>query len=197
MIERPPMRKFESRNASFQSSHPPASGIRGAIDSLVQGSLVDLFGAYGVAVAPLPRSSRSQIPTVAYISATVGFVRLALASPAGRITLSLPCALLEQMSPHAAGKLQADWARELANQLMGRIKNRLLPFNVRLQVGVSTLVDSARLAHQLQGSQEARVYIGRTLRGAIIVTFEGMPEDSELSYVGPVSQASEGDAILF
>lgn len=191
------MRKFESRNANVQSSRPPASGIRGGIDSLVQGSLVDLFGAYQVAVAPLPRSSRPSIPTLSYISATVGFVRLGLASPAGRITLSLPSALLAQMSPLAAGKLQADWARELANQLMGRIKNRLLPFNVRLQLGVSTLVDSARLVHQLHGSSEARVYIGRTLRGEIVVTFEGVPEDSELSYTGPVGQASEGDAILF
>jgi hypothetical protein len=191
------MRKFESRNADARSSHPPASGIRGAIDSLVQGSLVDLFGAYGVAVAPLPRSSRPQSPTLPDISATVGFARLVLGSPAGRITLSLPSALLEHMSPDAASKLKADWARELANQLMGRIKNRLLPFNVRLQVGVSTLLDSGRLGRQLQDSLEARVYIGRTLRGEIVVTFEGLPEDSELSYIGPGSMASEGDAILF
>src|SRR4051812_44554583 len=124
------MRKFEPHSGRIRSSYPPPSGIRGAIDSLVQGSLVDLFGAYGVAVAPLPRSSRPQMPTLPDVSASVGFARLTFGSAAGRITLSLPSALLVQMSPDAEGKLRADWTRELANQLMGRIKNRLLPFNV-------------------------------------------------------------------
>jgi hypothetical protein len=191
------MRKFHANPAYVQSSAPPASGVRGTIDSLVHGSLVDLFGAYKVAIAPLPRSSRPLSATLPDISASVGFTRPGQSLTAGRLTLSLPSSLLEVMSPGTEGTLKADWARELANQLMGRIKNRLLPFNVRLQVGVSSMLDSVKLERQLQGSLDARVYTGRTLRGEIVVTFECLPEDSELSYVGPCNSASEGDAILF
>lgn len=32
-----------------------AAGVRGALDALVLGALVDLFQAYDVALAPLPR----------------------------------------------------------------------------------------------------------------------------------------------
>jgi hypothetical protein len=35
------------------------------------------------------------------------------------------------------------------------------------------------------------------LRGEVVVTLEGISEDSALSYVGPVNTASEGDTILF
>ena len=191
------MRKFQTGPAYVQSSRPPASGVRGTIDSLVHGSLVDLFAAYSVAAAPLPRSSRPPSRTLPDISASVGFTRQGHGFPPGRVTLSLPGALLEAMSPGSPGTLKADWARELTNQLMGRIKNRLLPFNVRLQVGLSTMLDSVKLERQLHGSLDARVYISRTLRGETVVTFEGLPDDSELSYIGPMTTASEGDAILF
>jgi len=191
------MRKFQTVSASAQSSHAPASGVRGAIDSLVQGSLVDLFGAYSVAVAPLPRSSRPWIPTLPDISAAVSFTRQPSGGQPGRLTLSLSGPLLEHMSPHTGGTLKGDWARELANQLMGRIKNRLLPFNVRLQMGVSSMLDSVKLERHLQLARDARVYTARTLRSETVVTIEGLPDDSQLMYIGPVNAAAEGDAILF
>lgn len=191
------MRKFQTVAASVQSSHAPASGVRGAIDSLVQGSLVDLFGAYSVAVAPLPRSSRPSIPTLPDVSAAVSFTRQPAGGQPGRLTLSLSSLLLEHMSPNTGGALKGDWARELANQLMGRIKNRLLPFNVRLQLGVSSMLDSVRLERHLQLARDARVYTARTLRSETVVTLEGLPDDSQLMYIGPVNTAAEGDAILF
>jgi hypothetical protein len=197
-FERHSMRKFPAHSiAHLKSSRPPASGVRGALDSLVQGSLVELFAAYSVAVAPQPRQSRLSGLTLPDISAAVGFINLAPGTQAGRLTLSLPAEVLDRMPLSAGGALKNDWARELANQLMGRIKNRLLQFNVRLQVGVSTLADSATLAHQLGTSLDTRVYSGRTLRGEAVVTIEGLPEDSELSYVGSNKVGSEGDAILF
>ena len=189
------MRKFPTTtNAYVPSSRPPASGVRGALDALVQGSLVDLFAAYSVAVAPLPRQSRQAAPTLPDISACVGFT---LDGEPGRLTLSLPPLVLDLMPPSAGGTLKSDWARELGNQLMGRVKNRLLQFNVRLQVGVSAIVDSSKLRRQLESSLELRVYNGRTLRGEVVVTAEGLPQESKLVYVGQIAARSEGDAILF
>jgi hypothetical protein len=191
------MGKHAANQVYIQPPNPPASGFRGTMDSLVHGSLVDLFGAYSVAVAPLPRSARLQSPCLPDISASVGFTRRGALNPNGRLTLSLSTTLLEAMSPTNASHLKADWARELANQLLGRIKNRLLPFNIRLQLGMSALVDSSKLERQLRGSLDARIYTGRTLRGETVATFEGLPEDSELSYGGYVKTACEGDTILF
>ncbi len=59
-----------------------ANGVRGAIDSLVQGSLVELFDAYNVAVAPMPRSSGDRLVVVPEVTAAVS------------LTLQLPTAVL-------------------------------------------------------------------------------------------------------
>ena len=88
-----------------------------------------------------------------------------------------------------------DWARELISQLMGRIKNRLLQFGTRLQAGLPCTIDP-NLESQRQRSPTLRIYTGRTLRGEVLITVEGMPDESELSYVGP-QVVSEGGGILF
>lgn len=189
------MRKFPATTVSqVHSSRPPSTGVRGTLDSLVQGSLVDLFAAYSVAVAPLPRQTRQLVATLPDISAAVGFTREA---EQGRLTLSLPARVLELMPPATDRGLASDWARELANQLIGRIKNRLLPFNTRLEVGVSLNVDSNKLTRQLESLASLRIYRGRTLRGEVIVTVQGLPEESQMVYVGQAAVRSEGDMILF
>lgn len=173
----------------------PGLGVRGAIDALVLGALVDLFQAYGVAVAPLPRIAMGRVPVLPEVSATIAFSR-AGAAP-GRLSLSVPPAVLDLSRSGATATSQQDWIRELTNQQMGRVKNRLLHFSVRVEVGLLVSVDSKQLALQLERTPNARVYAGRTLRGEIIVTLDGMPEESELSYVGAGTQPSEGDVILF
>lgn len=169
----------------------PKSGPRVAIDSLVQAALVDLFSDYGVALAPLP-SSLAKTSMVSEVSVAAAFRNAGTAG--GRLTLSLPSALLEHMKTAQVTSLRLDWARELANQLLGRVKNRLLPFGVRLEIGSLTSVEVTRLQHLLRDSSAHRVYVGRTLRGLVVVTAEGLPEDSELAYVGAVG-ATEGSML--
>lgn len=180
-------------------SLPPASnaGVRGALDSIVQSSLVELFAAYDMAVAPSPRVTAQRPPSFPDISAAVAFCRRAPVLVSGRLTLSLPDAVLELTKRGNGSALRVDWARELASQLLGRIKNRLLQFSVRLETGVSSGVDSQTLAARLPLSPGVLVYTGRSLRGEIIVTLEGAPDESQLVYLGPVNVASEGEAILF
>jgi hypothetical protein len=191
------MTKFLARlGDQAPQSQSPVSSVRGAIDSLVLGSLVELFAAYDVAVGPLPRRAQQPEPQPSDISASLTFTRNP--GPTGRVTLSVPSALLELMRGGAGSAQQRDWARELTNQLAGRIKNRLLQFSVRIQVGALALVDSKVLAHQLGASSSTRRYAGRTLRGEVVVTIQGMPEESELTFVGvSASAAVEGDLIVF
>jgi hypothetical protein len=158
------------------------------VDPLVQASLVDLFNAYGVAFAPLPRSAVAA-PTAPEVSVAAAFRNGG--GGGGRLTLSLPAALLEHMKGEEATSVRIDWARELTNQLLGRIKNRLLPFGVRVEIGLLTLLDPKLIQRPLQHVPGLRVYVGRTLRGPVLVTVRGLPEDSSLSYVGAAG-AAEG-----
>ena len=167
-----------------------------AIDALVQGSLVELFQAYAVALAPMPASGRP--PKFPDISAGIGFTRGTTRTASGRLTLSLPTEVLGLMKAEGGAPIrQADWARELANQLLGRIKNRFLQFSIKLQAGLPQNLDPKLLQEQMRTSASMRAYAGRTLRGDVLVTLEGMPLESELVYVGPGTVAREGDTLFF
>lgn len=191
------MSRYSARVKEVFSAAEPSTGVRGALDSIVQSSLVDLFAAYDMAVAPSPRSSAQRPPSFPDISAAVAFTRRSPALLSGRLTLSVPEAVLELTKRGNASALRVDWARELASQLLGRIKNRLLQFSVRLDTGVSTAIDSRTLAARLPLSPGVLVYSGRSLRGELVVTLEGAPEASQLVYLGPVNVATEGETILF
>jgi hypothetical protein len=172
--------------------------VPAAIDALVQGSLVDLFQAYGVAIAPMPRSGREATAKFPDISVGIGFTREAATRKAGRLTLSLPTDVLGLMKAEGGTPLrQADWAREITNQLLGRVKNRLLQFSIKLQAGLPQALDPKLLQEQIQTSTSLLAYAGRTLRGNVVVTLEGMPAESELVYVGPGIVAQEGDTLFF
>jgi hypothetical protein len=172
--------------------------VSAAIDALVQGSLVELFQAYGVAVAPKPRGPRDATPKFPDISVGISFTREAATRKTGRLTLSLPSEVLALMKTDPGTPLrQADWARELSNQLLGRIKNRMLQFSVKLHAGLPQSLEPTLLQEQMQTSTTMRAYAGRTLRGDVLVTLEGIPPESELVYVGPGTLAREGDTLFF
>jgi hypothetical protein len=171
------------------------SGVRGAIDAMVSGALVELFDAYGVALAPLPRVTAARAPVLPDLSATIAFSRPGAAP--GRLALSAPTAVVDLSRGPSGAALREDWIRELTNQLMGRIKNRLLHFSVRVTVGALSLVDGKQLALQLERTPQARIYSGRTLRGEVVVSLDGMPDEAELTYVGPGAQPAEGDMLFF
>lgn len=189
-----------SPESSALDPPPPsvAGAVRGAIDSLVQGSLVELFQAYSVALAPQARSARDTLPKLPEICACIGFSHGSASKRSGKLTLCLSSAIVSLMKVELASSTrQLDWARELCNQLMGRIKNRMLQFNVRIQAGLPATVEAAQLEEQLRSSPAARVYSGRTLRGDVLVFLDGLPHESELVYVGLSHVASEGEAIFF
>ena len=191
------MSRFAARVTDLVTTSAPAAGVRGAVDSIVQSSLVELFAAYGMAAAPLPRVVAQRPLSFPDVSAAVAFTRRAPAVASGRLTLSVPEAVLDATKAGSSGALKVDWARELASQLLGRVKNRLLQFSVRLEAGVATGIDSKTLAARLALSPGMLIYSARTLRGEIVATLEGAPEESQLLYLGPVNVAAEGETILF
>jgi hypothetical protein len=170
------------------------------LDTLIQSTLVELFQAYGVALAPLPRAGAAG-PRTSHLSAAITFARARdQAGPptSGRLTLAVPSGVFELMKQHASHTIRhADFTRELVNQLMGRIKNRLLAFGVQLQAGLPGSIGPEVLDAQLERATDLRVYHARTLRGDIVATLEGSITERALVYQGHSSHASEGDLIIF
>ncbi len=175
--------------------------MRGIVDALLQGALVDLFQAYDVAIAPLPRGTREP-ERYPHLSAVIGFVSRAgdrnSANADGKLSLSVPSELFDVMGGDSAhhGR-HADWARELVNQLMGRFKNRLVPYGAKLQAGLPASIGRESLEAQLARAINLRIYRARTLRGDVVATLEGTLKETELSYIGANNGATEGELILF
>ncbi|HEY0466460.1 MAG TPA: hypothetical protein VGC79_19760 [Polyangiaceae bacterium] len=180
----------------------PSSAQRGLMDTIVQGALVELFHSCGVAVAPQPRgrwhAAQLEIPE---ISAAIGFTlaQRAKATPfAGRLTLSLPEALFTIMKAESPRRpQQLDWVRELTNQLAARIKHRLLPFGATMQPLLPSLITRDALEGQRARFAAMRIYLGRTLRGDVLVTLDGSIDESQLVYSGPADIGNAGDVIIF
>ena len=180
----------------------PSAAQRGLMDTIVQGALVELFQSCGVAVAPQPRGrldvSQLKIPE---ISAAINFslVQTVKATPcAGRITLSLPQALFTIMKAETLRTpQQLDWVRELTNQLAAQIKHRLLPFGASMQPLLPSLITRDALEVQRSRFATMRIYLGRTLRGDVLVTVDGNIDESRLVYSAPADVANAGDIIIF
>ena len=73
----------------------------------------------------------------------------------GSVTILGPVELFSRIHPlpsTASPRDLADWACELANQTVGRYRNRLLAYDVRLALGVpqSALAEKVRLSSQLR-----------------------------------------------
>ena len=82
------------------------------------------------------------------------------------------------------------------NQLLGRLKSRLLPFQVTLQIGLPQLMkEQALQALLVKGLLAA--YRFRTLRGEVSVTLSGAIDYARVNYSGRPAHLTEGDVIVF
>jgi hypothetical protein len=175
------------------------SDHRNALDTMMQGSAVDLFHSCGLAVAPVSRaqqrSDQLQSPELG------GMISFSGRGFTGTLTVGVPpsvFALIKQdPSRPYTGR---DWVREMTNQLLGRIKSRLLQFHVTLQAGLPTVMGRDAIERQRARGGLFAVYTFRTLRGDVLVTLSGEIDPGIFVYTGATGAAGvakEGDVILF
>jgi hypothetical protein len=88
------------------------------------------------------------------------------------------------------------WVQESVNQLLGRMKSRLLQFRVTLQMGLPMAMTDKGLK-QIMTQGVFAAYHFRTLRGKISVTLSGRIDFSQLEYSAQTIYASEGDIVVF
>ena len=172
---------------------------RSSLDTMIQGSAVDLFHSCGLAVAPVARSQvRSDVLQTPELGGIISFVGRGFT---GTLTVGISpavFALIKQdpMRPYTG----RDWVREMTNQLLGRIKSRLLQFHITLQAGLPTVMGSDAIERQRARGGLFSAYKFRTLRGDVLVTLSGDIDPGIFVYTGAAPAtgvATEGDVILF
>jgi hypothetical protein len=161
------------------------------IEVIVQSSTVALLQHLGIAAAPaMPSIGEPQWDCL------VGIVSFQSPEVVGTLTLAIPDSVGSALRvPEAGSAAMSDWLRELTNQLIGRIKNRLLHYHVSLQVGLPETMKGPLLERERKHRTPAKVYAFRTLRGIVLVTLDATFHRATLDYSGGVPVSNEGDLI--
>lgn len=167
-----------------------------AIDTIIQSSTVELLQTYGISVAP---RSRTEQNVSAVSHEVVGLIAFDAPNIAGRLMFVMPPAVFASMSRGSMPSTTLpDWTREATNQLMGRIKNRLLQFQVKLRTHIPTVLSGAALERQSRGSSAPQiVYTFSALRGDAVVAVDPSVANATLEYSNAAIVIPEGELILF
>jgi hypothetical protein len=165
------------------------------LDAIVQSATVGLFHSFGVAAAPLPKV-KSGARTALY--EFTGAMAFEGGTSRGTLMLSMPegaFSLLHGVSVES--RRMPDVLRELTNQLMGRLKNRLTQFQLSLSSGLPIVLDNAAAERRRGRSGDVTTYPFRTLRGELHVIVDGTIDEAALVFSGSATVQREGDIILF
>jgi hypothetical protein len=166
-----------------------------AIDTIIQSSTVELLHSYDLSVAP---RGRAEVKGYTPECDAVGIIRFDGPKITGRLTLSIPLMVFDTpRSGRAPNTTLANWTRELTNQLMGRIKNRLIQFQVRLTTHVPTVLSGTAVRrHENRTTTEIRYGFG-ALRGEIVVTVDESLARAVLEYSNASVVVPDDELILF
>lgn len=189
------MRPGPPSESSPTSRPPPSRKVR-TIDILVQGATVELFHFYGVAIAPAdPGECREEARAHADPASMIEFSARGFS---GVLALSANPAVFRAMTglppmPEGFG----DWMREVANQLMGKIKSRLARFQIVLNTELPQLRSPGDVDRRSRSCKQQFCYSFRTLKGDVFVTMSGDFDDSSLVFSNASPLPLDGKVILF
>ncbi len=168
---------------------------RVVLKTVIQSATVELFQVYCVAVAPVSTESTVAVNFAQYVG---GFGNLS------GVGLNATLSLLVPKGMYALIKVEGlplynilDWTRELTNQLLGRIKNRLAHYQLNLRADIPSATEGKALEMRQSKTSPFVTVTFRSIRGDVIVALAGTVDYTKLSYSGSVGTANEGDVILF
>lgn len=167
---------------------------RSPIDSLVFDCCQELFAAYDLVLAPRQRESMPEQDQLMFCS-VMGFagkqMRGALVLASSREPL--------QATNAGDDAVQRDWVCELSNQLMGRIKNRLLPLGAEVHLATPAGLSGKNLSLAPDTLRSPQVFTAAGGHVCVWIDCEYL-EGFELSMTpsGNMEAAiAEGEALLF
>jgi hypothetical protein len=101
-------------------------------------AMLDLFEAYSLQAESTPVASSVEDPTVGVIGFTASKLR-------GNLALLIP---QEVIRVTQGGSDPMDWAGELTNQYLGRLKNKLIAYGIALEISTPLVVSGLSLRLQ-------------------------------------------------
>lgn len=130
------------------------SNPRATLVELLSESCLELFSSYESYLMNNPELSKldeTDSRFIALIGVSDPFFR-------GTLTMYVDSALLKTSFPVSEGEVSAsdlsDWLGELANQLAGRLKNKVVPYGRKFELGVPTVIQGVGLKVDLPKSSE-------------------------------------------
>ncbi len=172
------------------------------IDDVVQSAARALFGTHGMTL-----SERAAIfagtPRDHDVAASIGF---SAAKIRGAVLLTARKDLVARAWPaelrHKVPEDRDvyDWAGELVNQLLGRVKNALAPFGLSLEQGTPTVITGWHLHRAPASTTVARRYLFEASGGSIAIYFDAEIAEGFALAMSPdesMQPVAEGGVQLF
>jgi len=180
------------------------------VEQLAPQCFIDVFASYGVKLTPERRKAHTSLPPVEKndeprVAGIVGFTGQKMR---GTFVFVASYEVIAAARPSELKKLTArtssdwilvrDWAGELANQVVGRIKNRLRVFGVTLQVSTPTALSGPELRFAKPKAPATRAHVFLAAGTKTWCWFDAVYDpELEADVTGGDRAAAEGDIILF
>jgi CheY-specific phosphatase CheX len=168
------------------------------LDTALEDTTLALFESIGVRLWRAAANAKSSDD----IAASIGFAgeelrgALVLTSSRRLVQYVLP----QEVRDRDADEQLADWMGELSNQLLGRVKNRLLRYGVSLAMGTPTVMFGSGIARKDTHKGLRRRFAFRHADETLVLCFDALPVPG-LNLAAPVASPAlgilEGDVALF
>jgi chemotaxis phosphatase CheX-like protein len=165
------------------------------LDGLVQDATRALFHDYNVEMNLDGTPVVKLLPTVNLLG-MIGFSSQVLS---GSLLIAMPNELLQHTLPAPDSSL-ADWGGELANQLLGRVKNLLLKYQVAINLSLPVVVTGGSFSLPAKTRPLTRYFSFVSEHGKMFVRMEmELRSDVELVRQGKAvdTNMDEGELLLF
>lgn len=173
------------------------------LEKIITGSVADMLTSVAeLADAKLAKSGDSNADTtVVGVASVLGFTGEQVK---GSLVVSCERALLAASHPNLAMGMPVDegsildWCGEIANQMLGRVKNKLSTIGIKMSMGTPMTVTGKAMQVRAAKDGHAAELVFTTSKGSLCVHFlvvisEGVRFDAEAT----TNAASEGDSLLF
>ncbi len=164
----------------------------------------ELFAGYGVELTPCTSEMSGSVS-----DGVAGMIGFAGEHLKGSLLLGTISAVVRSTYPVAARSgpepgtpALVDWASELSNQLLGRLKNRLLRHDVAFIISTPVGLSGDHLRQSKLATATRRTALLRAPAGIVVVSLEveveaGLEFQAEPMPKSEVGVAGEGDVLLF
>ncbi len=164
-------------------------------------SSTSLLQTYGVTARFGSEAGRAYIPD----EGVVAFIGFTGATIRGALTISAPSEFIRkhvpgQTGPDAPEEDQLDWAGELANQLLGRLKLRLAGYGVTFELSTPTAMrgNDLRSTHHPDESAHLLTFTAEDVEFFVVFDAQVSAEFRMLETPQPEAHpVQEGDLLMF